>query len=36
MPIIKSFAYIFNFAEKSNNVYEMKPQGHTNLVMENK
>ena len=26
---------MFIFSEKTNNIYEMKPQDHENLIMEN-
>ena len=32
---IKSSANMFNFADKSNNIYEMTPQDHGKLIMEN-
>ena len=32
---IKSSANMFIFAGKSNNIYEMKPQDHEKLIMEN-
>ena len=32
---IKSSANMFIFADKTNNIYEMKPQDHEKLIMEN-
>ena len=32
---IRSSANMFIFADKTNNIYEMKPQDHEKLIMEN-